>query len=179
MRGTGETTAIAYSVAPGALGFWEAHLGGMDMHPERLEERFGADGIGFDDPDGMRIELIEDDRPLTVRHWEDGPIPAAVRAARLPRRHPMAARGRADSRATHRADGLHVRGRGAALRTAHAIDMPAHRATSACTWTSLHRPDHAAGTLRQRFRASHRLPHRGRRGTDRVSRASCCPPVTR
>ncbi len=77
MRGTGETTAVAYSVAAGALGFWDAHLGSMGLHPEPLEERFGAAGIGFDDPDGMRIELIEDDRPLAVHHWEDGPIPEA------------------------------------------------------------------------------------------------------
>lgn len=74
MRGVGETAAVAYSIPPGSLAFWDAHLARFDLHPEPLEERFGASGLGFDDPDGMRIELIEDDRPLTFRHWEDGPI---------------------------------------------------------------------------------------------------------
>jgi glyoxalase family protein len=77
MRGSGETAAVAYSVPPGSLGFWDVQLAVEDLHPEPLEERFGASGIGFDDPDGMRIELIEDDRPLTIRHWEEGPIPEA------------------------------------------------------------------------------------------------------
>jgi glyoxalase family protein len=75
IRGNGETVAVAYSVAPGVLDFWEAYLARLSFEPERLEPRFGANGVAFDDPDGMRIELIEDDRPLTVRHWEDGPIP--------------------------------------------------------------------------------------------------------
>lgn len=77
-RGNGETAAIAYSVPPGALGFWEEHLTGLDIQVKPLVERFGATGIGFDDPDGMRLELIADDRPLTFRHWEDGPIPQAT-----------------------------------------------------------------------------------------------------
>lgn len=78
VRGSGETTAVAYSVPAGALGFWDTHLARMGIDAEPLGERFGAAGIGFDDPDGMRIELIEDERPLHVRHWADGPIPEAV-----------------------------------------------------------------------------------------------------
>jgi glyoxalase family protein len=77
-RGTGETEAVAYSVAPGSLGFWEKRLAGLDFPTEPLAERFGAGGIGFDDPDGMRIELIEDDRSLNFRHWEEGPISEAM-----------------------------------------------------------------------------------------------------
>ncbi len=76
VRGNGEAQTTAYNVPAGALGFWQAHLKkhGVDTLP--VEQRFGADVLAFDDPDGMRVELIETDAPPTVQIWEDGPIPA-------------------------------------------------------------------------------------------------------
>lgn len=77
VRGNGETAAVAYSVPPSSLDFWAAHLTRHGVETEHIEDRFGAAGISFDDPDGLRLELIEDERTLNIQHWEDGPIPEA------------------------------------------------------------------------------------------------------
>ncbi len=78
VRGNGEAQITAYNIPAGSLGFWQTYLkkNGVDTLP--IEQRFGADVLAFDDPDGMRIELIETATPPAVRLWEDGPIPADV-----------------------------------------------------------------------------------------------------
>lgn len=75
VRGNGETAAVAYSVPAGSIGFWTDHLTAKGVELQPVEQRFGAEVLAFDDPDGMRIELAASDPQGEVRHWEAGPIP--------------------------------------------------------------------------------------------------------
>jgi glyoxalase family protein len=58
LRGAGETLATAFSVPVDALRYWKPRLMNLGVKIELEEERFGAFVLGFDDPDGMRLELI-------------------------------------------------------------------------------------------------------------------------
>jgi glyoxalase family protein len=75
IRGNGETAALAYHIPSGSIGFWQDYLKakGILFHP--VEQRFGMQVLPFDDPDGMRIELVVSEVAPTVDHWEMGPIP--------------------------------------------------------------------------------------------------------
>ena len=75
VRGTGETTAVAYNIPAGSMGYWQSYLKdeGVDLLP--VEQRFGVDVLPMDDPDGMRVELVASGTSPDIRHWEEGPIP--------------------------------------------------------------------------------------------------------
>ncbi|HET9905397.1 MAG TPA: ring-cleaving dioxygenase [Anaerolineales bacterium] len=75
IRGNGETNALAYNVPAGSLGFWQEHLKQNGITPKAIEKRFGEDVLAFDDPDSMRVELVETASAAPVRFWEAGPIP--------------------------------------------------------------------------------------------------------
>jgi glyoxalase family protein len=57
-RGSGETSATAFSVPAGALRYWKARLIEHGVKVEVDEERFGDHLLGFSDPDGMHIEIV-------------------------------------------------------------------------------------------------------------------------
>lgn len=75
VRGNGETNAVAYNVPAGSLGFWQKHLQENGVQPKPVEKRFGEDVLAFEDPDSMRVELIEAASAAPVQFWEVGPIP--------------------------------------------------------------------------------------------------------
>lgn len=76
--GTGETSAVAYAVAPESLDFWTDRLTALDRSPTPFT-RWQRNGIAFDDPDGLRIELIAVDDPPDVEGWPGEPVAAADR----------------------------------------------------------------------------------------------------
>ncbi len=78
VRGNGEAQVTAYNMPAGALGFWSEHLKANGVQTLPVEQRFGANVLAFDDPDGMRVELVETAAPPAVRIWDEGPIPAAA-----------------------------------------------------------------------------------------------------
>ncbi len=73
-RGNGATNALAYRVPTGSLGFWQDHLRGHGVTTAEVEQRFGEQVLPFDDPDGMRIELVEGAPSAETVHWEEGPV---------------------------------------------------------------------------------------------------------
>lgn len=75
VRGNGETNAVAYNVPAGSLEFWQSHLKQNGIAARQIESRFGEDVLPFDDPDGMRVELVESASAAPSRFWEAGPIP--------------------------------------------------------------------------------------------------------
>lgn len=77
VRGNGETNTVAYSVPAGSFGFWQEHLKQNGIASKPIEKRFGENVLAFDDPDSMRVELIETASAAPVRFWEAGPIPQA------------------------------------------------------------------------------------------------------
>ncbi|HET9590517.1 MAG TPA: ring-cleaving dioxygenase [Anaerolineales bacterium] len=74
-RGTGETISLAYNIPADSMGFWQNYLQERGVQLLPLEKRFGMDILPFEDPDGMRVELVESEAPPEIRHWEEGPIP--------------------------------------------------------------------------------------------------------
>jgi glyoxalase family protein len=57
-RGTAQAGAIALAVPEQALGFWADRLSSAGVEVEGPAERMGETVLGFDDPDGMRLELV-------------------------------------------------------------------------------------------------------------------------
>lgn len=80
--GNGEVSASAYNIAPASFDYWWKRLAAHRVQALTRGTRFGADVIGFHDPDGMRIELITHDGLPAPRVWADGPVPVehALRA---------------------------------------------------------------------------------------------------
>lgn len=74
VRGNGAVNALAYNVPEDSIGFWQEHLKRNGIHTEALDRRFGVDVLSFDDPDGLRIELIGSSQPSTVQSWLEGPV---------------------------------------------------------------------------------------------------------
>ncbi len=76
-RGNGETAAMAYTIRPQAMGFWQNWLKKSGISTGERQTRFGQDVLPFTDPDGLPLELITSDDPATLQFWADGPIGAS------------------------------------------------------------------------------------------------------
>lgn len=74
VRGNGETNALAYKVPKNSLAFWQEHLkkNNVSTNSEML---FGEKVLSFEDPDSMRVELIESESSSSTKFWEAGTIP--------------------------------------------------------------------------------------------------------
>jgi glyoxalase family protein len=75
-RGTGQVTAIALSVPPQSLAFWEHRLAGRGVGVTRPETRFGERVLAFEDPDGLRLELAAAEPGDGRIPWTGGPMSA-------------------------------------------------------------------------------------------------------
>ena len=76
VRGNGAANALAYNIPHDSLGFWQENLKRNGVQTEPLEQRFGADVLAFDDPDGLRIELIGSSEQPAIEPWLEGPVDA-------------------------------------------------------------------------------------------------------
>jgi glyoxalase family protein len=79
--GSGQTSTTAFAVPEGSLDFWRQRLEENLVRTEDLT-RFGAPGLSFADPDGLRLELIESSGPEDGRQPWDGssvPVEHAIR----------------------------------------------------------------------------------------------------
>lgn len=77
--GAGMATEIGYSVPQGSLNFWAGRFKEFHVPHDEPAERFGRKYLGFRDPDGLQLELIEttateDDR----KPYETADVTAAV-----------------------------------------------------------------------------------------------------
>ena len=59
-RGSGQVQSIVYTVAKGALPFWQEHLKKHKVEHGKIEERFGQRYIRFSHPVGLSFEVLED-----------------------------------------------------------------------------------------------------------------------
>jgi glyoxalase family protein len=57
-KGTGQVTATAFAVPAGALGFWAERLAAHGVAAREAPPRFGAAVLAFEDPSGLRLELV-------------------------------------------------------------------------------------------------------------------------
>ncbi|MFZ0546151.1 MAG: ring-cleaving dioxygenase [Candidatus Promineifilaceae bacterium] len=75
IKGNGETGAVAYTIRPESLGYWQERLRENSISTGEIQTRFGAAVLPFSDPDGMTLELITSTNPATLEYWAGGPIP--------------------------------------------------------------------------------------------------------
>jgi glyoxalase family protein len=56
--GTGQAYATGFSIPTTSLAYWQKRLAGLNVPAEPVAARFGDQVLAFNDPDGMRLELI-------------------------------------------------------------------------------------------------------------------------
>jgi glyoxalase family protein len=56
--GSGQTTATAFSVPPESIGWWQRHLGGLDLDLDGPRTRDGEEVLSLRDPDGLVLDLV-------------------------------------------------------------------------------------------------------------------------
>jgi glyoxalase family protein len=75
-RGAGQVVATAFSVAREAVPFWEERLRENGVSVTDRIGRFGEEGLAFDDPDGLLLEILAPAEADGREGWTDGPVPA-------------------------------------------------------------------------------------------------------
>jgi glyoxalase family protein len=71
--GTGMATDIGYAVPAGSLDFWGNHFEKYQVRFGQIDEQFGEQILRFEDPDGLRIQLVEAKEDKRVP-WETNEI---------------------------------------------------------------------------------------------------------
>lgn len=56
--GTGMATGIGYSVPPGSLEFWTDRFKQLSVKHDDIAQRFGEQFLAFEDPDGLKLDLV-------------------------------------------------------------------------------------------------------------------------
>ncbi|MBI3835832.1 MAG: ring-cleaving dioxygenase [Planctomycetes bacterium] len=74
-QGTSQVTATAFSIPMPSFGFWRKRLADAGCNPSALATRIGSSVVEFNDPDGIRLELIARDAGDPRIPWAGGPIP--------------------------------------------------------------------------------------------------------
>jgi glyoxalase family protein len=73
--GTGEVTRISLAVPKGSSPFWQEHLTKHGVTISPVGERWNFARIEFNDPDGIKLEIVEDPAPRPFSFWKTGGIP--------------------------------------------------------------------------------------------------------
>ena len=76
--GTGMVTEIGYSVPAGSLEFWSKRFEENKVKQEQPVERFGETMLPFQDPDGLKLNLIVPGKADTRKPWETSDIKADI-----------------------------------------------------------------------------------------------------
>lgn len=71
----GQAIAVSFSVPSGSLQFWVNYLSERKVDLVEPFERFGKFVIGFQDPDGLHLELVGDPEVDESAGWGGGPLP--------------------------------------------------------------------------------------------------------
>ena len=72
--GAGQVTATAFAVPQASISWWRERLTGSGL-PIDSQERFGEPVLAFEDPDGLRLELIGvASRAESIEPWQEGPV---------------------------------------------------------------------------------------------------------
>jgi glyoxalase family protein len=73
--GTGEVTTVSFAVPKGSLPFWQEHLEKHSIALSPIAERWSITRMEFRDPDGIKLEIVEDATPRPFSFWKGGGIP--------------------------------------------------------------------------------------------------------
>lgn len=75
-KGTGEISAVSFSVPSYSLGYWRIRFAEHAMPFDGPRTKFGHEYISLLDPDGMKIEIVADKNADSIMGWYNGEIPA-------------------------------------------------------------------------------------------------------
>jgi len=73
-RGSGEATIIGFSIPRDSIDFWIERLSRNNITFDGPDQKFNHHFLSFSDPDGMQIELVEDD-VVHLPGWEIKDLP--------------------------------------------------------------------------------------------------------
>ena len=73
--GTGEVTTVSFAVPTGSLAFWQEQLEKHSIAVSPVAERWSCTRMELHDPDGIKIEIVEDPTPRPFVFWQDGGVP--------------------------------------------------------------------------------------------------------
>jgi len=76
--GSGMATNIGYSVPAGSLDFWVERFEKYNVKHENVNQRFGEEYISFQDPDGLKLELIVPAIVDNRKGWQTRDVAADV-----------------------------------------------------------------------------------------------------
>ena len=76
--GSGMATNIGYSVPAGSLDFWADRFKQYNVKQENINQRFGEQYVSFQDPDGLKFDLIVPDTGDDRIGWETSEVKADV-----------------------------------------------------------------------------------------------------
>lgn len=71
----GQAVAISFSIPTQSVDFWTTYLNEKEINFESPFTRFDKTVIGFQDPDGLHLELVADPPANNVDGWDNGPVP--------------------------------------------------------------------------------------------------------
>jgi glyoxalase family protein len=74
--GVGMATEIGYSVPEGSLDFWTDRFIKLNIKHDEVREKFGEKYIAFEDPDGLKLELIVPGKTDIRKPWESDEVKA-------------------------------------------------------------------------------------------------------
>ena len=84
-RGAGEISAVSFLAPSLSLEFWAVHLSKQGVRFDGPVTRFGEQLVSFEDPEGMRIEMVfADGKDSGESSWDGGAVPrdSAIRRIR-------------------------------------------------------------------------------------------------
>lgn len=76
--GTGMATDIGYSVPKDSLEFWLDRFKQLNVKHSEIEERMGEQFVSFQDPDGLKLELITPAQPDARKPWTTNEVDETV-----------------------------------------------------------------------------------------------------
>jgi glyoxalase family protein len=76
--GSGMATDIGYSVPKDSLPFWKDRFKQFGVKQEEAAERFGEQYLSFQDPDGLKLDLIVPSNADNRKGWETNDVKAEI-----------------------------------------------------------------------------------------------------
>jgi glyoxalase family protein len=74
--GTGQLTAVAFTISEASLDYWIQRLPSGGIHHQGPRSSMGEQVLSLRDPDGMTIELVAHPRAQERPGWAGSPVPA-------------------------------------------------------------------------------------------------------
>jgi glyoxalase family protein len=73
--GSGEASAVSLAVAESSLDYWKRHLAAHNISFEGPSQRFEKKIVSFQDPDGLQLQLVFEDRKNDLPDWPKSQVP--------------------------------------------------------------------------------------------------------